>query len=235
MSSTESRGPGLGGPADERPLTEEEFRLLQRLLGDPFSFPIQFKTWLVSYLETSDLNLPMSAISGLTAVLGITGVGKGTLGVLPAGMIFPYGGDVAPAGSLLCDGASYLRSAYDRLYAAIGTRFGSVDVNTFNVPDIRERLPVGKGTQTAVDTVGKSEGMPLGQRGPYHAHQVRDPGHVHGSNYSYVGTGGNVQDPGAGTNYNTNSNTAPATTGIGVGPAGGVPTDTPGFITLNFI
>jgi hypothetical protein len=41
-------------------------------------------------------------------------------------------------GFLLCDGASYLRSAKPALFAAIGTTYGlgSDDPNTFNVPDI---------------------------------------------------------------------------------------------------
>lgn len=161
---------GRTGPADDRPLTPEEYQLLQRLLSDPFSLPIQFKTWLISYLETSDLNLPISAIQGLTSILGIAGVAGGTLGILPAGLIFPYGGSTAPTGSKMCDGTAYSRTTDSRLYAAIGTAYGAPDAASFNVPDMRARFPIGLGTNTEVDTLGKNDGVALGSRKASHKH-----------------------------------------------------------------
>src|SRR5215467_12011273 len=122
------------GPQDDRPLTEQEYQLLQRLLSDPFSFPIVFKAWLVSYLEGSDLSLPIGAVQGLTGLLGISSVGSGTLGLFPAGIILPYGGGTAPTGSLICDGASYDKGVQSRLFSAIGYRYGGSGQN-FNVPD----------------------------------------------------------------------------------------------------
>lgn len=54
------------------------------------------------------------------------------------GVIFPFGGTTAPAGFLMCDGASYSRTAYASLFAVIGTAFGDGDGSTtFNVPDLR--------------------------------------------------------------------------------------------------
>jgi hypothetical protein len=61
-------GAGPSGAVDNRPLNAREDQLLQRLLSDPFSLPMGFKTWLVGYLETSDLSLPMSSIMGLPTV-----------------------------------------------------------------------------------------------------------------------------------------------------------------------
>lgn len=263
MSSIDS---GLGsagnvGPADERPLTQQEYQLLQRLLSDPFSLPTQFKTWLVSYLETSDINLPMSAINGLTAMLGITGVGGGTLGILPAGLIFPFGGVSAPTGSKMCDGAVYSQTTEQRLYTAIGGRYniGGEAAGTFRVPDIRERIPVGLGAIAEHNTLGKTENSAYGQRGTKHNSTksgtvsktgtvvLNDPGHVHRQN----GYGGGVTTGGAGPQGAADStvegNTDPAGTGItlsdtigisdgiSVGPGGTRPVDTPAFITLNFI
>jgi len=231
MSQVEGRSSGLAGPADERPLTEDEYRQLQRLLSDPFSFPVAFKTWLVSYLETSDLNLPMSAISGLTAMLGITGLGGGSLGILPAGLIFPYGGDVAPAGSLLCDGASYPRTTYSRLFTAIGARFGAPDSNTFNVPDLRGRVTAGKGTHADVSSIGESEGIALAARSPRHKHTVSE-GEV----------GWNTEGIVAGTDTNVVLGTAQTfelgrhTHGVTVGPqTGNEPWDTPAYLVVSFI
>lgn len=234
---------GRVGPADDRPLTEQEFQLLQRLLSDPFSFPIQYKTWLVSYLETSDLSLPISAIQGLTAILGIAGVGGGTLGILPAGIILPFGGVSAPQGSLLCNGASYSRIEQDRLWKAIGGAFGTPNASTFNVPDIQERVPVGRGVRSGYTAVGQSEGRAAGARGVEHHHGIHnhglsDPGHHHAYGYAggatQVNTGTQVAVPDA-----TPMVTGEAATGITlapgqVGSTGDTP-DRPAFIVLNFI
>lgn len=217
MSVTE----GGTGPADDRPLTQQEYQLVQRLFSDPFSFPIQFKAWLVSYLETSDLNLPFSAVNGLIDMLGITGVSGGSLGILPAGIILPYGGDTAPTGSKLCDGSSYLRSTEARLFAAIGTRYGAPDASSFYVPDIRERIPVGKGTVPAHDTLGKTEGRALGQRGTAHTHRL--PGDGSGN----VSTGGGTNDGQIVlTDYGPSAHSIPEP---------GKPVDGPSFVTVNFI
>lgn len=66
MSSTDS---SQSATDTSQPLNQNEYALLQRLLADPFSFPTEFKTWLVSYMEASDLDLPMSAVHGLNAAL----------------------------------------------------------------------------------------------------------------------------------------------------------------------
>jgi len=199
--------------------------MLQRLLSDPFSLPIQFKTWLVAYLETSDLTLPMSAILGLRSTLGISGAGQGTLGIFPAGLILPYGADTAPEGALLCNGAAYSTTAENRLFVAIGYRWGGSG-SAFNVPDFRERLLVGKGSLAAHDTIGKTENMPLGQRGTAHKHphshpiQMNQDGSTSGS-YVVVGT-----DHAA----DGNGTTLP----VDAGPSAS-PTNTPAFGTVNFI
>jgi microcystin-dependent protein len=236
---------GTTGPVDNRPLTQDEYNLLQRLLSDPFSIPIQFKTWLVSYLETSDLSLPIGAIYGLKNILGIAGVGGGTLGILPAGLIFPYGGTVAPTGALMCDGTSYSKTVQSRLFQAIGTAYGSQDSLSFNVPDLQERIPVGRGTKSTVSTLGQNEGKPLGSRGPQHGHAapaVNDPQHSHAFYPAFTAaaaaasSGANGYGAGdrAENNYSGSQNAA---TGISVGPVGpqGGPIDAPAFIVVNFI
>ncbi len=88
---------------------------------------------------------------------------------VPAGGILPYGGASAPTGWLLCDGAAVSRTTYARLYAILGTTYGVGDgVNTFNLPDLRGRFPLGKDdmgvgsanrvTDSAADTRGGSGG-----------------------------------------------------------------------------
>jgi microcystin-dependent protein len=49
-----------------------------------------------------------------------------------------------PSGWLLCDGAAVSRTTFAALFAAIGSAFGAGDGSTtFNVPDLRGRVPVG--------------------------------------------------------------------------------------------
>jgi microcystin-dependent protein len=214
---------GGGGtePVDNRPLNDQEFQLLQRLLSDPLSFPLEFKAWLISYLETSDFTLPMNSILGLQKTLGISGAGQGTLGIFPAGLILPYGGDSPPSGSYLCNGASYNRVNDARLYNAIGTKYGAPDGNTFNVPDLRGRVPVGLGPNGRVDTLGKNEGVAVASRGPQHTHRL--PGDASGNTSSGGGASdGNIVL----TDYGPNAHTIPEP---------GLPVDVPSFVVLNFI
>lgn len=88
---------------------------------------------------------------------------------LPAGIILPYGGAAAPTGWLLCDGQAVSRTTYATLFGVIGTLFGAGDGSTtFNVPDLRGRVPVGQDdmggsaanriTAAWADTVGQADG-----------------------------------------------------------------------------
>ena len=72
-------------------------------------------------------------------------------GACPIGSIIPYlGGDV-PYGWLLANGASVLRSQYDKLFALIGTKFGAVDEAHFNLPNLHHRFIEGT---TSLSEVG---------------------------------------------------------------------------------
>jgi len=230
-------GEGATSGASDKPLTDQEYQLLQRLLSDPLSIPTPFKTWLVSYLESSDLTLPLSSVLGLRSLLGITSVGGGTLGILPAGLIFPFGGATAPTGSKLCDGASYSRTSEARLYAAIGTTYGAADGATFKVPDLQERVPVGKGFTPEHNALGKHEGLPPGQRSTRHGHTVNESPHGHGLAVTGGAAGGAVGPFGSSNPPDTvasSSGIQPSATGLTVGPVG-YPVDSPSYLTVNFI
>ena len=93
-------------------------------------------------------------------------------GAAPPGLISPYGGASAPSGWLLCDGTTGLDSVADStladLYAIIGTTFGGVNAEDFDLPDMRGNFPLGKDnmgggsrnrvTHANADTVGSEEG-----------------------------------------------------------------------------
>lgn len=71
-------------------------------------------------------------------------------GACPVGSIIPYlGGDV-PYGWLLANGASVLRSQYDKLFALIGTKFGAADEAHFNLPNLHHRFIEGTTTLSEV-------------------------------------------------------------------------------------
>ena len=77
--------------------------------------------------------------------------------VVPAGSIIAWSGSSAPTGYLLCDGTAVSRTTYAALFAVAGTGYGVGDgSSTFNLPDLRDRLPLGKGTNNS--TLGTQTG-----------------------------------------------------------------------------
>lgn len=67
----------------------------------------------------------------------------------PPGAVIPYAGSTAPEGWLLCNGAAVSRTTYAALFDLIGTTFGVGDGSTtFNVPDMRSKMPIGVGAGT---------------------------------------------------------------------------------------
>lgn len=78
----------------------------------------------------------------------------------PTGIVKAYAGSSAPAGYLLCDGSAVSRTTYDVLFALIGTTYGAGDGSTtFNVPNIKGKIIVGKDSSDAdVDTLGETGG-----------------------------------------------------------------------------
>ena len=85
------------------------------------------------------------------------GSNAGGFEVLPAGVILPFGGATVPGNFLLCDGSNVSRTTYARLFAVIGTAYGAGDGSgTFGLPDLRDRVPMGKGTNNS--TLGTETG-----------------------------------------------------------------------------
>lgn len=62
---------------------------------------------------------------------------SGTVNTALTGEIKAYPASTVPTGYLECDGSSYSRTTYAALFAIIGTQYGYVDANHFNVPDYR--------------------------------------------------------------------------------------------------
>jgi microcystin-dependent protein len=71
---------------------------------------------------------------------------------IPAGSILPFAGSSTPSGYLLCYGQAVSRTTYSGLFTAIGTTWGAGDTTTtFNVPDFRDRMLIGKADMGGVD------------------------------------------------------------------------------------
>ena len=77
------------------------------------------------------------------------------------GEIRIFAGNFAPQSWAFCDGRSLSISENDALFALIGTTYGGDGVNTFNLPDLRGRLPVHMGTDSNGNTYveGQSTGV----------------------------------------------------------------------------
>jgi microcystin-dependent protein len=69
------------------------------------------------------------------------------------GEIIKLGTGSLPFGFLTCDGSAISRTAYASLFSVIGTTYGTGDgSNTFNLPDLRGRFPVGDGAGIGLTT-----------------------------------------------------------------------------------
>lgn len=99
------------------------------------------------------------------------------MGGLPAGSIIQWAGATAPANWLMADGAAVSRTTYASLFAAIGTTYGAGDGSTtFNLPDLRGRVAVGKngGTFGTLGATGGAETVALTQgQMPVHSHATQ--------------------------------------------------------------
>lgn len=119
---------------------------------------------------------------------------------IPAGSVMDYAGATAPSGWLLCAGQAVSRSTYADLFTAISTTYGVGDGSTtFNLPDLRGRVAVGKddmnGTAANRITSGGSgiTGTTLGAVGGTQTHTLSTaemPAHTH--NVPVAGCGGSA-------------------------------------------
>jgi len=103
-------------------------------------------------------------------------------GIAPVGTIVMFGGSAAPTGWLLCDGTNFPTATHPILDSVIGTTFGGNPGVDFDVPDFRQRFPIGVNAGVpALGGVGGSwnhvHSIPL------HDHDVVQnitmPAHVH--------------------------------------------------------
>ncbi len=103
---------------------------------------------------------------------------------LPSGVTLPYGGGSAPSGFLLCDGSAVSRTTYAGLFTILSTTYGVGNGSTtFNLPDLRQRFPMGKAVSGTGSTLGGIGGA------IDHTHTVT-PATLNSISLIGVGTGG---------------------------------------------
>lgn len=107
-----------------------------------------------------------------------------------AGIIQAFGGTVPPAGWMFCDGAAVSRTTYSHLFNAIGTSYGVGNGSTtFNLPDLRGRVPVGvDGAQIEFDNLGEKGGakthtLTIAEM-PAHSHTIKGYSGVDDKNFT---------------------------------------------------
>jgi len=109
----------------------------------------------------------------------------------PVGSITMYGGSSAPSGWLYCNGQAVSRSIQSNLFNVIGTTFGNGDGSTtFNLPDLRDRFPLGDNSNGGADAgrVGNFN-TNVGDSGGADEHQLtvnEMPSHKHELNMRSV-------------------------------------------------
>ena len=92
------------------------------------------------------------------------------------GQVIAVGFNFPPVGWVLCNGQLLSISQYQALYVLLGTTYGGDGINTFGVPDLRGRSPMGQGTGLGLPPVvlGQAAGTETvtltSQQIPAHTH-----------------------------------------------------------------
>jgi microcystin-dependent protein len=136
-----------------------------------------------------------------------------TNGLLPTGAITQFAGSSAPTGYLLCTGQSISTTTFASLFSAIGYTYGGSG-GFFNVPNLQNRVPVGKGTGTfaTLNSTGGAETHILTvNEMPSHTHTQNAHDHLGSWNQTFVAGGGLsvvANLPGGSANFNIGATTA---------------------------
>lgn len=136
--------------------------------------------------------------------------------VTPVGSVICFAGASAPAGWLFCNGSEVLQNDYLDLFNVIGTFYGTASDSTFVLPDLRQRMAIGKSSSNNLGGNGGNQSITLteGQMPSHshtgttssegaHSHTATDSGHVHTYTDAYF-----AENNGGGQNvYGTSAQT----------------------------
>jgi microcystin-dependent protein len=151
----------------------------------------------------------------------------------------------APSGYLLCNGTAVSRTTYSALFAILSTTFGTGDGSTtFNLPDFRDRMPIGAGTTYAANSSGGTADAVIVSHN--HSASVTDPGHFHTTTFANVndfnngpanlkGGEGNGDDQSGTFTIDTNSKTTGISVSVGATGVSGTGQNLPPYRGIYFI
>jgi microcystin-dependent protein len=141
---------------------------------------------------------------------------------VPIGAVVPYAGETLPSAHwLFCDGSEVNIADYPQLHSVLNGRFGATGA-TFNVPNMKGRVPFGRdGQSTQFATMGQSGGslritdaqtplkqhthgatLTINQATQSHSHNMTtsSEGHAHPGNFvTNVTVSSNVNTSGGGS------------------------------------
>lgn len=242
-TTAEAAIPKPSSPANNEALVWNGTTWTSLKVGDANVSPTAAIAYSKLALTNSIANSDVAATAAIAASkLNLVGA------IPPTGSVVAYIWTSAPTGWSLLDGTARKRSGtdpgdgqdYSALFGLVGTQYGSGDGSTtFNLPDLRGRMPVGKGSNATVNSLGANEGGGAeSNRQPRHAHNVGTdtPDHSHnvevfsGTNTAGAVAGGNPAGSDLGA-VGSSGATSRHTHAVGTG----LVTDAPAFLTLNFI
>jgi microcystin-dependent protein len=154
-------------------------------------------------------------ISGVSTITSITNwrndVVGGDFWWNPTWVILVWSTWTAPTGYIMCDGSAVSRTTYGGLFALIGTTYGIGNGSTtFNIPNLKWRVPVGLDSwQTEFDVLGETGGAKTHTlqttEMPVHNHSFDNMSNnvVSNPTQSYVSHGSIVNNPYPATTANT--------------------------------
>ncbi|MDR3409575.1 MAG: tail fiber protein [Formivibrio sp.] len=93
-----------------------------------------------------------------------------------------------PDGWHLCDGSLLPVSQNQALFSLLGTYYGGDGRNTFGLPDLRNKVPLGAANVSAIAQVGGSASAAVTSIGQVVLNAANMPTHTHAATFS--GTGG---------------------------------------------
>ena len=191
-------------------------------------------TALAAVKTTADAALPKTTAASTYA----TATALAT--AVPVGVVQMWAGEAAPAGWLLCQGQAMSRTTYAALYAVCGTAYGTGDgSSTFNLPDLRARMPIGlsgSGAFNALGNAGGEENHTLTTAEmPNHSHPLNgriyaDLATKSGNTQKYISPG-NSGERWISTKVNDGTG-VPDTDSTG---GGGTHNNMPPYVVMNFI
>ena len=197
-------------------------------------------TALAAVKTTADAAATATALAAVKTTADAAATATALATAVPVGVVQMWAGKAAPAGWLLCQGQAVSRTTYAALYAVCGTAYGTGDgSSTFNLPDLRARMPIGLSGSGAFNALGKAGGEEnhtlTTEEMPNHSHPLNnriytDMPAKSGNQQKYI-LQGNSGDRWLSTNLHDGTG-VPNTDSTG---GGGAHNNMPPYVVMNFI